>query len=168
MCHRNIVWQRWGETAGSSGATAGDSPAHRASPQLPVRAPGGRSGTPPDPPAPGGWSAAAGPLLLSPSQRSWCTAAGSRPGLRDARGRTGKTLWVQRNKMISLLAAGSRTLFEWRALTGLLITFNARNGAVTVKCKHGRLPLVCVCVCVCASVHIGQGIWHFPLHQQSE
>lgn len=90
MCFRNFIQQQrslwsdstewWEDSVGSL-----HSPEHRVGPQPPVWAPGGRFGTLPNPPAPGGWYAAAGPPLLSPSRRSWCTAAGSRPSLREPR-----------------------------------------------------------------------------------
>lgn len=103
MCYWNFIQQQWSGTLWSDSTewwedSVGslDSPEHRVSPQPPVWAPGGRFWTLPNPPAPGGWYAAAGPPLLSPSRRSWCTAAGSRPDLREPHRTTGKTFSTAR------------------------------------------------------------------------
>lgn len=71
-----VTAQQWEDDVGCL-----DSPERTVSPQPPVWAPGGRFWTPPNPPAPGGWYAAAGPPRLSPSRKSWCTAGDSHPSL---------------------------------------------------------------------------------------
>ena len=109
MCHRMFIQQRQCEALWSDsteefegGVGSLDSPEHTVSPQPPVWAPGGRFWTLPGPPALGGWSAAAGPLLLSPSQRSWCTAGGSHPDL-----------WEPHRKTFSIARQGERCVFAF-------------------------------------------------------
>lgn len=169
MFDRNFIRQHWLSkvTVESSGKMVWgnlDSPEHRVSPQPPVSAPGGQFWILPNLPAPGGWYAAAAPPLLSPSQRSWCTAAGSRPALGGTQ-RTRK-LSAQLKSMNFYLQTASD--FQISCETTVCIMHSNRTWyhllcqnmcCKSVKCEHRLYFAVCECEAVCVKT---RNLTHSP------